>query len=153
MARVLDPEAFSARVNYAATCIMAGRTHTRTFDNCFEMSDGDYVVEALMRRAENNQLLSKAISALGCDSWPATHERLKSIPRGQLAAEAANHRQCMKEEYARWIDEQRKAGLLGTGTPATVGESTSSTQLQQAVEQAIVPADAAPAPPQLSLSF
>jgi hypothetical protein len=61
MASVYDFDAFAERVSYAAACLMAGRTHTRHFDSCFEMHDGLFVVEELMRRTEQNPRLANAI--------------------------------------------------------------------------------------------
>jgi len=61
MFRVYDPAAFRYRVDYAARCLIQGRTHTRTFDSCFEMGDGDEVVAALMQRALHNPRLDQAI--------------------------------------------------------------------------------------------
>lgn len=52
---------FSERVNYAARWIVSGRPTTRSFDNCFENSDGDAVVLALCRRAEKNERLRQAL--------------------------------------------------------------------------------------------
>ena len=48
---VYEPEAFSSRVSYARHCIIDGTT-SRAFDTCFEMSDGDAVVTALIRKTE-----------------------------------------------------------------------------------------------------
>ncbi len=57
---VYDPDAFQARVNYAATCLIRG-TASRRRDTCFEMNDGDAVVVALSRRAARNPRLAEAI--------------------------------------------------------------------------------------------
>lgn len=58
---VYDSERFHERVNYAARCLLAGSTSSRAFDTCFEMFDGDMVVTALVRRAEQQPHLSQAI--------------------------------------------------------------------------------------------
>ena len=49
---VYDTDNFMGRVNLAASYISQGRNTTRTFDTCFEMSDGDAVATALYRRAQ-----------------------------------------------------------------------------------------------------
>ena len=58
---VYNPEAFRARVNYAAKCLMRG-IQSRRFDTCFEMNDGDAVIVALLRRAAKNPALKAAIA-------------------------------------------------------------------------------------------
>lgn len=89
---VYDPDAFEQRVKYAAQCIMVGRTHTRHFDTCFEMNDGDYVVSALIRRAENNPALMDRIkSVANIAMWNESHQKLAHIPRRKLAQAAKDH--------------------------------------------------------------
>jgi len=58
---VYNPEAFTARVNYAAQCLIR-RIDSRRRDTCFEMMDGDAVVVALVRRAAKNPRLKEAIA-------------------------------------------------------------------------------------------
>ncbi len=58
---VYEPEAFQARVAYAAVCLVEG-IQSRRFDTCFEMFDGDAVVVALVRRARKNPRLLAAIA-------------------------------------------------------------------------------------------
>lgn len=41
----------SYRKQYARKCILSGNTNTRSFDNCFEMGDGDEVVLYLIEKA------------------------------------------------------------------------------------------------------
>lgn len=102
---VYDPEAFEVRVNYAAACIVRANGSVpqgRHFDTCFEMNDGDYVVEALVRRAEKNQRLA-AVLYKAIDKWKAdtVHEQLKDIPRRQLAAVS-------RAQIAKWKAEEEK---------------------------------------------
>lgn len=77
--KTLNPDNFKYRVNYAAQCFMKG-IHSRAFDNCFEMFDGDAVVVALMRRALKNDKLKQAISKnwreLGPLGFPLDWEKL-----------------------------------------------------------------------------
>lgn len=58
MSKLNIPDNFPARVSYAAAVISAGRRTSRGFDNCFENSDGNAVVAALLRRAEKNPKLA-----------------------------------------------------------------------------------------------
>ncbi len=44
----------------------------RSFDNCFEMNDGDEVVARIMRRAYKNPALREAIENMGC--WARWNE-------------------------------------------------------------------------------
>lgn len=54
-----DADAFSTRVDFAAKRISEGGNHTRHFDTCFEMWDGDAVAVALYRRARRNPKLKR----------------------------------------------------------------------------------------------
>ena len=45
---------FAYRVKFAAAVISSGRSPTRSFDNCFEMDDGEAVVVAVYRRSRHN---------------------------------------------------------------------------------------------------
>jgi cystathionine beta-lyase family protein involved in aluminum resistance len=56
-----DTHAFSTRVNYAAQCIRKGSTGGRSFDTCFEMYDGEFVVTMLVRKAERNPTFAAAM--------------------------------------------------------------------------------------------
>jgi len=49
-----DPENSRGRVAYAAQVIARGGANTRTFDSCFENSDGDEVAVAVVRRSRKN---------------------------------------------------------------------------------------------------
>jgi len=53
-ARCIRPDAFAARVAFAAAVIARGGETSRKFDTCFEMYDGDAVAAGLMRRAKAN---------------------------------------------------------------------------------------------------
>lgn len=93
---VYDPEAFPARVNYAAQCLMRG-TRSRRFDTCFEMFDGSAVVTALVRRARNNPRLAAAMAEGWSDlrdglpaQWVETAERYAD--RSDLSALASELR-------------------------------------------------------------
>ena len=54
MSRAIDAETARERANIAAAYIRRGVTHTREFDNCFEMYDGSAVVHYLLRKAERD---------------------------------------------------------------------------------------------------
>ena len=58
---VYTPQAFHERVNHAARCLLSGATHSRHFDTCFEMYDGDAVAVALSRRATKHPALAEAL--------------------------------------------------------------------------------------------
>lgn len=91
MTDVYNPEAFGARVDYAAQCLVRG-IRSRRFGTCFEMYDGDAVAVALIRRARNNPRLKEAISrgwdALDTEGFPESWARCvdgyKNIPTTQL---------------------------------------------------------------------
>jgi len=59
----------------------------RTFDDCFEMNDGDEVVSALMKAASADCHLRAGIRLLGTEVWNAwseTAERCKSQGQQEL---------------------------------------------------------------------
>jgi hypothetical protein len=109
---VRNPEAFTARVNYAALCFMRGTISSRTFDTCFEMSDGDAVVTALIRRGEKNPKLKKAVSSiwnpndLHESGWPNSwwEAAQKNADRKNLTELARE----LREESSRHFDEWQK---------------------------------------------
>ena len=49
------------RINFACRVMLAGRTQTRAFDNCFEMWDGHEVAAKIYRRALKNPKLMAAM--------------------------------------------------------------------------------------------
>jgi hypothetical protein len=89
---VLTEDGFTARVNYAAQCIVRRQTNGRGFDNCFEMWDGDAVVAALVRRARKNPKLYQAIAASFSGTFPASWEdkarRYDHLSRAELTQAA-----------------------------------------------------------------
>lgn len=106
--RVRDTEAFQQRVSHAARVIAAGGETNRTFDSCFEMSDGDAVVIALYRRARKNPRLRRNL-------W-------RYISRNTVIPKVWEHRRCKnlsglaralrakaQAEFDRWMDEHRAA--------------------------------------------
>lgn len=52
---------FADRVNHAARTIVNNGPFNRTFDTCFEMSDGDEVCKALIKRCKRNDKLRIAL--------------------------------------------------------------------------------------------
>lgn len=113
MTSIYHPDGFADRVDYAAKCIVTGRTDTRRFFSCFEMNDGDYVVEALIRRAEGNAPLAarlwKALCRVHGDD---VHARLKDIPRGQLAAKARAHVEEVNRPRREFDEAHRNAHVV-----------------------------------------
>ena len=57
------PHSFQDRVEFAINAFRRKATHTRNFSSCFEMSDGDAVVTAIVRRAKNAPKLQECITA------------------------------------------------------------------------------------------
>lgn len=111
--RVYDPAAFRYRVDYAARCLIQGRTHTRTFDTCFEMGDGDEVVAALMQRALRNPRLDQAIrrwlTPEGFRRWRDTAATFAHCTIHDLAASA-------RAKHRAGVDRQDAAvACFGTG--------------------------------------
>ena len=95
---VYDLEAFSARVTYAEYCFLRG-INSRRRDACFEMFDGEAVVVALLRRAENNPRLKNAIARGWSElrdgfpvSWMEHADRHAAIPTQELPVLAASLR-------------------------------------------------------------
>jgi len=110
MSSVYDCEAFQKRVNYAAQCIMRN-THSRSFDTCFEMSDGDTVVTALVRRCVNNPKLKAAITlqwgGTFPEGWTETAAKLAHIPTRKLSNEARRERERARVSFERALEAQR----------------------------------------------
>lgn len=108
---------FSERVNYAAKWIVSGRPTTRSFDSCFENSDGDAVVLALCRRAEKNdrlrQSLPRYIAETSIRDVPARYvgKKPSDVSREQRAAARA---ECVE----RW-GEAFAQSVYGPATPPT----------------------------------
>lgn len=86
--------AFLNRVNYAEKAFL-NREDSRQLDNCFEMYDGEFVVVALMRRAEKNPALMTALRAEFSQvspsewSWQRTADKHRRIPDHKLPEAAA----------------------------------------------------------------
>jgi hypothetical protein len=86
-------EGFEQRVRYAATCALRG-TDSRHRDTCFEMFDGDEVVEALRRRCLKNPKLHDAVSkVVNPDSFEKTEKKLGHLTRKQLREHARQSRE------------------------------------------------------------
>ena len=83
---VYDPDAFKERVAFAARHIGSGRPSTRHFDTCFEMSDGDAVAVALVRRVRarpNTKLARNFEGYLGDLAYEAA-EKYRDLPTALL---------------------------------------------------------------------
>lgn len=98
MASVYDEDAFKTRVDYAARCIVAGRTSSRSFDATGEMNDGELVAVALYRRSLKNQKLADKL-------WKVLHkgtvmkyaEKWAHVPDRDLE-EVARQERCRQKE-------------------------------------------------------
>jgi hypothetical protein len=118
MFTVYQLDAFEKRVNYAATCIVR-ETDSRHRDACFEMGDDDCVVAALVGRTIKNpnsklakKLLSDEWRLSYKGGWMAVYEKLKHIPRHQLAEEAKRQRDAFKANCQARSAEQAKQQAL-----------------------------------------
>ena len=105
MSALNRPDNFAGRVSYAARVIAEGRPTTRSFDNCFENSDGDEVAAALVRRAQRNPRLAANL-------WRyldrQTAEEAASRLQGRdLAQSAAESRARSAAEFAAFMAAHR----------------------------------------------
>lgn len=107
MSALNRPDNFAGRVDYAAAVIAAGRSTTRSFDNCFENSDGDAVAAALVRRSKNNPKLAANLWRYICrqTAEAAAHQ----LEGKNLPAEAARMRAESAAKYEKFIAERRAA--------------------------------------------
>lgn len=103
---VYDPEAFAARVNYAAQCLVRG-IRSRRADTCFEMNDGRAVITALVRRSMSNPTLKAAIAKGWADlvdgipaNWAETARQFDSVPTKDLSQLARQLRQNTATPFA-----------------------------------------------------
>lgn len=103
MVSVHDPASFTYRVDYAARCILRGRVHTRGFDDCFEMYDGDAVVAALAHRMRNHPDLDRAVRRYWPASAVAEWHHLADRYAGQPLSEVAR--------------QLHQAGVIRSGIP------------------------------------
>lgn len=90
---VYKASAFEDRVNYAASVISKGMpfTNGRHFDTCFEMSDGEFVSAALVRRTVKNpatKLAQNLFRFISQERALDSYERTKHLTRAQLREEA-----------------------------------------------------------------
>lgn len=86
---VYDENAFSQRVAYAKRCILAGTTEGRSFDTCFEMGDGSFVMVRLWQEAIKNPVLAERLKGYGTDKarfYFTVYSHKKPAEIGRLAA-------------------------------------------------------------------
>ena len=111
---VYNPEAFQARVKYAAQCLVRG-IHSRRHDTCFEMNDGNAVVTALVRRARKNPKMREAfarqwvpsdMSAEGIpNQWVATAEKYAHVETRDLPVLARGLREMASTAFDKMMRE------------------------------------------------
>ena len=92
---VYAPDAFTARVAFAAAVIARGVETSRKFDTCFEMYDGDAVAAGLMRRAKANpegNLARNLFRYIGEAGALENYEQTKHLTARGLAEFAAKLR-------------------------------------------------------------
>lgn len=94
---VYDRKAFGERVSYAKLCFLRGSSHTRHFDTCFEMADGDAVVTSLVRKAREDNQLWRAIArdwgGTFPQNWIDTEAKYADVPTNKLGKLAAELRE------------------------------------------------------------
>lgn len=125
---VYDTEDFAGRVKLAAAYISARREATRTFDTCFEMSDGDAVAVALYRRTLKNpgtKLAANIWRYLGQESVTRAAEKLSDVRTQDLPNVAAQMRANARRQFAQMMAER--------GNPEFLMELT------EAGEQSVIP--------------
>ena len=89
------PASFAGRVAYAIEGIKR-REDSRAFDSCFEMHDGDFVVTAIMRRAQTDPELQAGIIRLFINATD-----LESVPWNRAATALAHLSDHALEDAAR----------------------------------------------------
>lgn len=99
MPSVYDTDAFSTRVSYAKRCILTGHTGGRSFDTCFEMYDGDFVMIRLWQEAENNPSLADRLKGYGTTNCRELYEKIRHMTPRQIAALAREHRDGKLQEF------------------------------------------------------
>lgn len=108
---------FAARVKLAATCLLSNSgIGSRGYDNCFEMGDGDAVVVALDRMADDDWLLRDAInrewsSEAGREGWNSCCARYRHIPTDRLDRLAMEIRARSDREWAEQLAGVRQLAL------------------------------------------
>lgn len=106
MPRVYEPDAYAARVKFAASYISQGRESTRAFDTCFEMYDGTAVALALYRRAKARpetklaKNLWRYLAREDLEACAAEHAHIADLP----AYAAELRRKAIEERNRRWPD-------------------------------------------------
>jgi hypothetical protein len=115
-------ENFHGRVNYAIRCFFRGRsaTQTRSFDDCFEMHDGDLVVTAIVRRARRDSDLYQAIGRAWVSyddedpqfpaDWLTTAAKFSHVRN--LAGAARQMRSARRQEFQEWFAKQQEQQAL-----------------------------------------
>jgi hypothetical protein len=119
---------FQSRVNMAANYISQGRTATRSFDNCFEMWDGDAVAVALYRRSRKNpklrvnlwRYISRATTVSAAFKYRRIPTRGLRDLSAKLIAEAKEKSAAM---FERQRQEQEAIRAAGMNAGYTVKES------------------------------
>lgn len=109
---VYREDAFLDRINFAASAIARGRNTTRSFDTCFEMSDGDAVAAALVRRARkkpSGRLAQNLYRYITKSSAEEAYEATKHLSDEGLVKCAAKERARARNEFAARMEKRRTA--------------------------------------------
>ena len=100
---------FQYRVNMAASYISQGRSTSRSFDGCFENYDGDAVVVALYRRAQNKpdgKLARNIWRYLAKDSVTEMAAKYADLSRVELVVLADSMRVDARREFETFMAQQ-----------------------------------------------
>lgn len=104
---VYEPDNFQARVDYAVLCAIRGTTQGRSFDTCFEMWDGEFVLEAVRRRAERNPKLAAVMHVFSQPHLERVKAQFSAMSRKELKEAAATERKrCQAASDARIAELQ-----------------------------------------------
>jgi hypothetical protein len=105
-------KSFNARVKYARECFYSRDTKKRAFDDCFENSDGDAVVTALVRMCETDDILKHRIATdwrgVFPQSWLDTAKKYESTDTNDLAKLAKKLRDEEKIKFEAQLRERIK---------------------------------------------
>jgi len=103
---------FNQRVDYAERGMQIGE-NSRTFDACFELYDGAFVVAALMRRAKHNPQLDHMIRNMfrrfenfEDSHWAKISAKYAAIPTDRLHIAAKQERARAAQENAAFLAKQ-----------------------------------------------
>lgn len=114
--KVYQKDAFRDRVDFAASVIAREGTTTRNFDTCFEMSDGDSVAAALVRRARakpHGRLALNLYRYVNRESAEAAWEATKHLSGADLVKHASHECERARQAFSEWLERHRAEQAAG----------------------------------------